>query len=146
MTRPFQFQLAKILEYREQSEDQAKMALSQAKLLLQRQHELVARLRADLAACQSRFSSCALTQADLWLWSGWRKSLEQDIRHAEAGLAELEKKVEICRRDLVAKSKDRKLLEKLRIKQRQKHEQNEQRKEQNEFDEAATLRHGRTAD
>ena len=143
MTRPFRFTLDKVLEYREQAEDQAQMALSQARLRLQQQQELVARLESDMVVCQSKMAESTMTQADLWLWSGWRKSLEREKQQAEAALVDLEKLVETRRRELVVKSTDRKLLDKLRIKQRQKHEQNDQHKEQNEFDESATLRHGR---
>ena len=145
MARPFIFGLEKILDYRTQLEDQAKLALSKARQDLQEQARRVEALERDLEACLTEMSGIKqMTQAELWLWSGWRKRLELDKKEAQAKLAALKRMVEERRVDLVAKSKDRKLLEKLRAKQAEKHGQEEQRKEQNAFDETATLRYGRT--
>ncbi len=145
MARPFIFKLEKILEYRNQLEDQAKLALSKARQDMLEQAERVEALGRELDACLAAMSRIKqMTQAELWLWSGWRKRLELDKKQGQAKLAELKRLVEERRIDLVAKSKDRKLLEKLRAKQAEKHGQEEQRKEQNAFDETATLRYGRT--
>lgn len=145
MTLPFHFKLEKILEYRRQLEDQAKMALAQTRRDITEQAGVVEGLERDLQACLAEMSRLKLmTQAEMWLWSGWRKRLELDKRQAQAKLAELRQLAETRRLELVAKSKDRNLLEKLRAKQAEKHGQEEQRKEQNAFDETATLRYGRT--
>ncbi|KAF5048326.1 Flagellar FliJ protein [anaerobic digester metagenome] len=144
MARPFIFKLEKVLEFRTQLEDQAKLALSKALQDLQEQAVRVEGLERDLAACQEEMSRIKqMTQPELWLWSGWRNRLELDKKQAQAKLAVLERLVEERRLDLVAKAKDRKLLEKLRAKQAVRHGQEEQRKEQSAFDETATLRHGR---
>ena len=144
MARPFVFKLEKVLEYRTQLEDQAKLALSKALQDMQEQAVRVEGLEKDLATCQEEMSRIKqMTQPELWLWSGWRNRLELDKKQAQAKLAGLERLVEERRRDLVAKAKDRKLLEKLRAKQAVRHGQEEQRKEQNAFDETATIRHGR---
>lgn len=144
MAKPFRFKLEKILEYRRQVEDQAKLALVQARQLKEEQDALVERLRLDLQTCLRELSAQKqLTQADLWLWSSYRERLIQDTNHAKAKLVQLETLVETRRRELVVKAMERKLLEKLRSKQADKHEHDAQRKEQNEFDETATLRHGR---
>jgi len=145
MARPFHFKLEKILEYRRQLEDQAKLAMSIARQQLAEQNQHVEALHKDLEACLLEMSRTKqMTQPELWLWSGWRKRLELDKRQAQAKLAELRQLAEKRRLELVAKAKDRKLLEKLRAKQAEKHGQEEQRKEQKEFDETGTLRHGRT--
>ena len=145
MARPFIFGLEKILDYRTQLEDQAKLALSKARQDMQEQARRLEALDRDLEACLAEMSGIKqMTQPELWLWSGWRKRLELDKKEAQAKLAALKRMVEERRVDLVAKSKDRKLLEKLRAKQAEKHGQEEQRKEQNAFDETATLRYGRT--
>ena len=144
MARPFLFKLEKILEYRRQLEDQAKLALSQAKQDMLAQAARVEALDRDLEACLLEMSRLKqMTPAELWLWSGWRKCLELDKKQAQAKLIKLQQLAEARRLELVAKSTDRKLLEKLRAKQAEKHGQEEQRKEQKEFDEAATLRYGR---
>jgi len=145
MARPFEFKLEKILEYRKQVEDQAKLALSLAKQAVQDQTTLVGKIEKDLLDCVTKMNGTKqMTQADLWLWSSWRKRLELDKRQAQARLVELKKLAEARRLELVARSKDRKLLEKLRANQAEKHAHEEQRKEQNQFDETATLRYGRT--
>lgn len=145
MARPFHFKLEKILEYRRQLEDQAKLAMSVARRQLAEQNQLVEKLQQDLEACLLEMSTTRqMTQAELWLWTGWRKRLELDKTQAQAKLTELKQLAEQRRLELVAKAKDRKLLEKLRAKQAEKHGQEEQRKEQKEFDETGTLRHGRT--
>ncbi len=145
MARPFHFKLEKILEYRRQVEDQAKLALAQARQLRETQAILVERLRLDLQACLSELSAKKqLSQADLWLWSSYRERLSLDKSQAETKLAKLESMIETRRQELVAKAMERKLLEKLRAKQAEKHAHDAQRKEQNEFDETATLRYGRS--
>ena len=145
MAPPFVFRLEKILDYRTQLEDQARLALSKARQDLQDQVARVEALERDLAACLAEMSRLKqMTQPELWLWSGWRKRLELDKKEAQAKRIHLERLVEERRIELVNASKDRKLLEKLRAKQAEKHGQEEQRKEQNAFDETATLRHGRT--
>jgi flagellar FliJ protein len=145
MARPFIFKLEKVLEYRTQLEDQAKLALSKARQDMLEQSARVAALDRDLASCLDKMSRIKqMTQPELWLWSGWRQRLELDKRQAQAKLNELERLVEERRVDLVTKAKDRKLLEKLRATPADRHGQDEQRKEQNQFDETATLRYGRT--
>jgi flagellar FliJ protein len=145
MASPFVFRLEKILDYRTQLEDQARLALSKARQDLQDQVARVEALERDLAACLAEISRLKqMTQPELWLWSGWRKRLELDKKEAQAKRTHLERLVEERRIELVNASKDRKLLEKLRAKQAEKHGQEEQRKEQNAFDETATLRYGRT--
>ncbi len=144
MARPFHFKLEKILEYRRQVEDQAKLALSQARRVKEEQATLVARLDLDLQACLRELSAKKqLSQADLWLWSSYRERLALDKKQAETKLIQLERMVDTRQRELVTKAMERKLLEKLRSKQAEKHGHDEQRKEQNEFDETATLRYGR---
>ncbi|NLW80704.1 MAG: flagellar export protein FliJ [Desulfovibrionales bacterium] len=146
MARSFHFKLEKILDYRRQAEDQAKLALSQARAAVRDQVRLLDRVEKELSACVAEMSAPRqMSQADLWLWSGWRSSLELDKNLAQAKLTQLELQAEARHKDLVTKSMQRKLLEKLKAKQAEKHEHEEQRAEQNACDEAATLRHGRTS-
>lgn len=146
MTRPFRFSLEKVLEYRKQTEDQARLAFSQAQAAEQEQRRLLDRLRKDLAECLDKMSRLGGMRApEMWLWSGWRQHLETDTQEAEAELDRRTQILEACRRELVKRAKERKLLEKLRSKQAYRHAWEEQRREQNEFDEAATLRFGRTS-
>lgn len=145
MARPFLFTLEKVLDYRRQREDQAKLALRQARQDAERQEELCRHLDEELKKCLDEMGRIkTMTEADLWLWSSWRKCLELDKKLAQTRLAELRNLVETRRLELVIRAKDRKLLEKLRTNQATKHRLEEQRNEQKEYDETATLRYGRT--
>lgn len=145
MARPFHFNLEKILEYRRQMEDQAKLALSRARQDETRQMERIRILQEDMQSCLLHLGQAKqMTQAELWLWSGWRTCLEVDKAQAQASLARLREQTETCRCELVNRAKDRNLLEKLKNKQAEKHAQAESHKEQSEFDDTATFRHGRT--
>lgn len=145
MVKPFYFKLEKILAFRKQLEDQAKLALSQALQAEDAQLELLNRLQTDWQACLAHMAADKqMTQADLWLWTGYKKRLESDKELAQNTLKKLQNQVGKLRQDLVSKTTQRKLLEKLRTKQADKHVQTEQDKEQKEFDETATLRYRRT--
>ena len=145
MTRPFHFKLEKILDYRRQLEDQAKLALSLVRQQIAEQSRLIEALNKDLETCLVSLGKLKqMTQPELWLWTGWRDRLTLDKNQAQAKLTQLQQLAETRRLELVAKAKDRKLLEKLRAKQAEKHVQEEQQKEQKQFDETGTLRHGRT--
>lgn len=145
MAQLFHFKLEKILEYRRQLEDQAKLALAQAQRLHEAQKTLLASLRLELQSCLRELSDQKqFSQAELWLWSTYQNRLNADISQAEAKYDQLKILVESRRQELVTKAMERKLLEKLRAKQAEQHERNAQHKEQNEFDETATLRYGRT--
>lgn len=145
MARPFSFKLEKVLEFRQQAEDHARLAFSQARQAEREQRDAVQKIEIAMEHCLQEMADLKqVTQSELWLWSGWRNRLELDRKAALARLAELEKRVEQRRQELLTRSTERKLLEKLRSKQARRHEQDEQHKEQNAFDEAATLRYGRT--
>lgn len=147
MPRPFHFTLEKILEYREQLEEQALMELAKAQTAYQKQVDHVTALRQKLAEHESGvYSSSAQpggapSSADMWLWRNYRERLMHDLELGEMKMLELAKEVNRRRRDAVARSKDRKLLEKLKEKKAQRHAEEDSKKEQNEFDEMATIRY-----
>lgn len=141
MPRPFRFSLQKVLEYREQLEEQAKLAFSRALSEHDLQAEVVARLKEAMARHEARWFAEPMSAADIWLWRMYRQRLNEDIKDAEAELARLRRVMDERRNDLVEKSKDRKLLERLKSNQAMEHYRQENLKEQREFDEMATLRY-----
>lgn len=143
MPRPFHFSLQKVLDYREQLEEQAKMELAQAQQVYARQVEKAQALR---QALQQHGSSLyaggkAPTPSEIWLWERYRERLTQDLREAEQKALQLAQNVAKKQRQLIARAKDRKLLDKLRTNKQLRHISEEERLEQKEFDEMATVRY-----
>ncbi len=142
MAGPFKFNLQKVLEYREQLEEQAKMALAQAIAAVRDQElrieSLARRVRENEREASSKKS---LTPAEMWLYRTYKERLLQDIATARKDLEVLKKRLEKRRAEAVEKSKDRKLLEKLKSNQAVNYARAESLKEQNGFDEMATIRY-----
>ncbi|WP_083517761.1 flagellar export protein FliJ [Desulfomicrobium orale] len=146
MSRPFHFSLEKVLEYRKQIEDQARLAFSRAQVSEREQRRTLERLQEELEKCLEGMPRSGRTNPqELWLWAEWRRHLEVDTKAAEAELGRRERLLDSCRRELVARATERKLLEKLRHRQEHRHALKEQQREQNEFDESAMLRFGRAS-
>ena len=142
IVRRFSFSLDKVLDYRSQLEEQAKMALAKAQQAYQQQVSLVDSIRAEIDQAQRMLCSpTPLSSSESWLWRSYKERLLQDLEHAERTMLELAKALNDRRREAVLRSKDRKLLEKLKDKQAARHYAQEQANEQNEFDEMATLRY-----
>jgi flagellar FliJ protein len=140
--KPFKFKLQKILEYREQLEEQARLALAKAQQAVREQKELLNRLQGDLARAEAEFGERTdLTSGDLWLWRTYHERMEQDIAEAEHTLARKEHMLEAARREAVQRSMDRKILDKLKTKQAERHVEEQNLKEQKEADEISALRH-----
>ncbi len=141
MPRPFHFSLQKVLEYREQLEERAKLAFSVALREHDAQADRVRRLRDSLTRHEARWFAEPMSAADIWLWRMYRQRLTEEIKEAEGVLARLRQEMEARRGELVEKSKDRKLLERLKSNKAMEHFHQENLKEQREFDEMATLRY-----
>lgn len=137
---PFRFRLQQVLEYREQLENQAQMVFGQAQAAYDRQIEVIAALRVQLAENETKLYE-QLSQGERWLLENFKKGIEQDIAGAENHLLELAQQLNRARMDLVQKSQDKKLLDKLKEKQARQHAEEERAKEQLQFDETATLRY-----
>jgi flagellar protein FliJ len=142
MPRPFRFNLQKILDYRSQLEDQAKLAMAKAQQAHQQQVRLVGEINRNLVEHLETMSQAAsLSAADIWLSRNYAKRLAGDLFQARQREVQLAQDVQMRRLELVEKAKERKLLEKLKETQARRHEREENRKEQAEFDEMATLRY-----
>ncbi len=141
MTRPFTFPLQRVLDYRGQLEEQAKMALGKAQHAYSKQVDLVQGVRASIERHEAELYEKDPSPQDLWLWRNYKARLVQELKDAERRMLELAQEVNRCRREAVNRSKDRKLLEKLKTKQKIRHDEEEELREQKEFDEAATLRY-----
>lgn len=141
MGTPFTFRLEKVLEYRRQLEDQARMALAKAQAAHDSQKQILVDISMRLTAHMERGFGKNPLQADIWLWTQYREALEKDIATAKTELERLASILQTCRQDAVLRSRERKLLEKLKERQARKHHAEENLKEQKEFDEMATIRY-----
>lgn len=137
----FTFSLERVLDVRRQQEDQAKMELAHALAAHNAQSDLLSGLRVKLAEHEaSLYSGKEVTENDLWLWRRYKLRLNEDIDEANAKLRDLSRELTMARRRLVERSKDRKLLERLRANQELTFRKEENLKEQRESDEMATVR------
>ncbi|MHC1699483.1 MAG: flagellar export protein FliJ [Humidesulfovibrio sp.] len=141
MPKPFVFRLEKVLEYRRQLEDQARMALAQATARHKAQEAVLLDVQTRLAGHLDRGFGAKASQADIWLWMQYRQALERDLAAAKAELQRLALILQNCRQEAVLRSREKKLLEKLKQRQAKKHHVAENLAEQKEFDEMATLRY-----
>lgn len=146
MARGFRFPLERVLDYRRQQEDQARMAVARALAAHRARQAELDGLRQTLERhMASLYGGAQITENDLWLWRRYRVRLEEDITLAERKLMQLGRELTQARQDLVARAREKKLLERLRAVQELAYRTSENQKEQRESDEMATLRYGREA-
>lgn len=139
---PFRFKLQKILDYREQLEEKAKVDLANKQRTLEEAHALFERLKTELRQTEDRlFESALVPQAERWLLEQYVKGLRGDVANAALQARMHEQLVDEARKLLAARAIERKLLEKLKERQNQQYLREEQLKEQRVNDETATLRY-----
>ena len=137
----FKFKLQQVLNYRAQLEDQAKMALGRAETELRIHQKHVDELQAELAIQASKGYNEGIRTADeRWMQDNYIRRIKDDLERARLRREEAEMLVNRCRADLMRKSQDRQLLDKLRDKQREKFNHEEDQKEQYALDEMASIR------
>lgn len=137
---PFHFKLQQILDYRAQLEEQAKLRFAQA----QREHDLaearVDSLRALVAENERKLYENVTSPNEHWLLDNYVTALKTDLVSALRNLVMLAQAREDARMLLVQRAQERKLLEKLKTKQAERHASAEKLAEQRTYDETATLR------
>ncbi len=142
MAKPFRFNLERILDLRVQLEDRARMELGKAMAAYQQQERTLHRLQNELAAREASMAQKKdPSPGEFWLWRAYRDRLLDDIKAATVRLQELAEEQERCRVAAVARSKDRKLLDKLKTHKAARHAREESLAEQNENDEMASVRY-----
>ena len=147
MPKPFRFPLDKVLDYRRSLEEQAVLALAKAKDAYARQESVVGlaekRLKEHVERGFQPEDGEQAKENDIWLWRQYKVALAQDLAEARDKLGRLALNLQKRRQEAVQRSKDRKVMEKLKEKQAAQHHEEESLKEQKEFDEMAAIRHKR---
>ena len=139
---PFRFKMQKVLDYREQREEEAKVRLATAQRRHQEARERLEQLQAELRRSQDRLCDEAMMDAaERWLLEQYVKGLRGDEAAASLQVRMLAQMVEEARNLLAARAIDKKLLDKLKERQKQYYAREEQLKEQRFNDEIATLRY-----
>lgn len=142
MAGRFSFSLQRMLDYRMQLEDQAKFVMAQA----QRAHQAAAQVIETLSNTLQTHEASLHGQSeilanDMWLWRQYQSRLHDDIEAAKQQLFSCAKELTAAREDLLKKSKERKILEKMRDKQKQDFYAQQRKQEQQETDEMAGVHH-----
>lgn len=142
---PFRFSLQKVLDYREQLEEEAKNRFA----LVQRQYReakaQLAALSSELETQEARLYGQVIDNAgERWLLESFIKGLRADIEATTARVQNLRATRDEMRRILAARSMDKKLLEKLKERKYRQFLLDERLKEQRFNDEIATLRYKAT--
>lgn len=138
----FRFSLQKVLDYREQLEEEAKNRFA----LVQRQYrearEQLAALSSELKTQEERLYGQVVDNAgERWLLESFIKGLRADVESSTARVSNLQMMRDEMRKVLATRSMDRKLLEKLKERKRRQYLLDERLKEQRFNDEIATLRY-----
>ena len=137
----FRFKLQKVLEYREQLEDQAKVALARVQQMYIEEERRSEALKNLLTEQETRLYSNALLPAgERWLLEHFIRGLREDLQSSQMRLRTLARMVAEAQKTLRERARDKKALEKLKARQRERHELEERSKEQRSYDETATLR------
>ena len=137
----FQFRLQRILDYREQIEEQAKMRLAKILSLISQKKEQINQYEQEFEQISKMISMGNLSENSLWLYKESEKNILLSIDQLKKELKDLSQKAEILRQDLILKTIERKKLEKLKQKDHERFIYEEQKREQKEIDEISTLRY-----
>ncbi len=138
----FYFRLEKVLEYRKQLEDKAAQALSEALLRVEKIRRALARVQEETLENRiALLSPQAAEGAFRLMVMDYLEALRRDAKRLAGELRLWEEETDRRRAVAVAASRDRRLLEKLKEKQAERHARQERINEQRVYDETATLRY-----
>lgn len=137
----FKFNMQKVLDYRIQMEEEAKSRLGKAEAELRKGEEKLEELQRQWANAQEAVAGKLMQSAERWLHDQFLKGLKKDLTEAGMQVRMLAQLAEEARRILAARAMDRKMLDKLKDRQKIQFIKAEQKQEQNFNDEIATIRY-----
>ncbi len=137
----FVFSMQKILDYRQMLEDEAKVRLGKAMQMQQQEEARFVAIQNQLqeneaSMCQNRTQDAA----SRWVLENFIKGLQTDLHQSYTRLMQLHESVNQCKEMVLIRAKEKKVLEKLKEKQQERHYAAEKEQERKTNDEAATLR------
>lgn len=138
---PFHFSMQKILNYREQLEEEAKVRLATAQRMCMEEERRCQDLRTLLAEKEDQSRNIALSYGERWLLDNFIKGLRADMAASLLRLRSLRQATEQARLHMLERIKERKVLEKLKERQKERHDAEERDKERKTNDETATIRY-----
>lgn len=146
MARRFRFTLQPLLEQRKRVEDQRQQALALRQLALDGARSEFDRLDAEfrVSALSLRAQHGALEAEELRLHYAHLQYLDRAIVAQIRTVAERQVELDRARDDLLAASKDRKVVDKLKERRRQTHSDEEVRLDQRELDDGNARQYGRS--
>ncbi len=139
---PFKFSMQKILDYREQLEEDAKIRFSQAQTRVNQAQDAYHSIEDSLRSAEQKARENPLMSAsDFWVTDQYIKGLRSDLSSAEMQLKmALEVRAE-AQKLLTMRAVDKKMLVKLKERQQAAFSHEEKLQEQHFNDEIATIRY-----
>lgn len=143
---PFRFRMQKVLDYRVQLEEEAKVRLADAEHRLRLSQERLDAIRGELAVAEEKSRAGGLLQSgERWLHQQYLKGLRSDATTVELQCRMQRQVAEEARSLLAARAMERNLLEKLKERQKIQYLHAERLQEQHFNDEISTLRYKASA-
>ncbi len=137
----FNFRLKRVLDYKRQIEEQTRLELAKVLSEMSKKREELKNTRDEMTSISHKFSQGVVGENNLWLYQECERSLIEEEVRLKKEISEISHKMESLKRDLVLKTIERKKLEKLEQKEKRGFIHEEQKKEQKEIDEMATIRY-----
>ncbi len=137
----FTFSMQKVLDYREMLEEKAKIQLAKAQNMIKKEEERRASLEATLEEKRAEMNAnMCMDAGSRWVLESFIKGLSADLAQCHQRLLQLQEILQQCTEMLLMRSKDKKVLEKLKEKQQERYYAAEKEHERKVNDEAATIR------
>ncbi|MDR2054713.1 MAG: flagellar export protein FliJ [Desulfovibrio sp.] len=137
----FRFNMQKVLDYRGQLEEEAKVRLTEAQRRQREAAQRLERLEAALREARDKARDTMMEgAAERWLHEGYVKGLCSDANEASLQLQMAGKMVDEARKLLTRRAIDTKTLDKLKARKKHQYAREELMREQHTNDETATLR------
>lgn len=137
----FKFNMQKVLDFREQLEEEAKVRLGKAEYELRKGQARFAEIEKLYQQAQQDSAGKVMQSGERWLHEQYLKGLSADLKEAEMQLRMLMQLVEEARKILASRAMDRKILDKLKERKKIIFNKEELKQEQNFNDEIATIRY-----